>query len=277
VKTIERVGALSSREFQRQFVATETPVILTRMIDDWPAKGKWSKEYFRRHHGAVNVSVEVLERDLGSSPEYYLASKKKQPMTLSDYVKRTEDLRDGRLYAAQLPIRRVIPEAAKDLGRFPYVWRCLGGASGLTELLWMGPAGCTSGLHFDESHNFNVQLQGRRKWVIFPRSQQHLLYVPSHLEPNYFSPIDYANPDLERFPRYREATPIEFEIEAGETLFLPLGWVHCVWALEFSIAINLWWVTPAQAIERLPWFLKDRGKKLLRRMSLGRRAAPRSA
>ena len=115
-------------------------------------------------------------------------------------------------------------------------------------MLWLGPAGATSALHFDLHHNFNVQLFGRKKWVIFPRAQQDSLYLPSTLRLNHFSPVNYEAPDLATFPKYRYATPIEFVLNPGEVIFLPGGWAHYVKTLEFSITLNYWFVTWRQYI-----------------------------
>ncbi|HYH95373.1 cupin-like domain-containing protein, partial [Hyalangium sp.] len=39
-------------------------------------------------------------------------------------------------------------------------------------------------------------------------------------------------PDLERFPRFREAHPIELLLAPGELLVQPVGWFHQVYSLD---------------------------------------------
>jgi hypothetical protein len=248
VKSIERVGKLSSAEFARCFAATETPVILTRLIDDWPARQRWSAEYFQDRFGDVEIAVEVVDGGRAADNQHFLRTKTTRSMPLRQYIDLATRRDDGVLYAAEQPLRRLFPEAAHDLRAVPYLSRVLCRLSGNSELLWIGSRGNASGLHFDELHNFNVQVVGRKRWVIFPKAQQPLLYVPSTLRRSHFSPIDYEQPDYERFPRYRQATPIEFDVQPGETLFLPGGWVHHVRTLEFSINVNLWWLTRRQAV-----------------------------
>jgi hypothetical protein len=248
VKSIERVGKLSSAEFARCFAATETPVILTRLIDDWPARQRWSAEYFQDRFGDVNIAVEVVDGGRAADNQHFLSTKTTRNMPLRQYIELATRRDDGVLYAAEQPLRKLFPEAAHDLRAVPYLSRLLCRLSGNSELLWIGSRGNASGLHFDELHNFNVQVVGRKRWVIFPKAQQPLLYVPSTLRRSHFSPIDYEQPDHERFPRYQQATPIEFEVQPGETLFLPGGWVHHVRTLEFSINVNLWWLTRRQAL-----------------------------
>jgi hypothetical protein len=246
--SIERVGKLSAAEFARRFAATETPVILTQLIADWPARQRWSADYFRSRFGDVELSVEVVEGGRLADNQHFLTQKTTRRLPLREYIDLASNRSDGVLYAAEQPLRKLFPALARDLGAVPYLSRVLCRLSGNSELLWIGSRGNASGLHFDELHNFNVQVVGRKRWVIFPKAQQPLLYVPSTLRRSHFSPIDYDSPDHERFPRYAEATPIEFDVQPGETLFLPGGWVHHVRTLEFSINVNLWWLTRRQAL-----------------------------
>lgn len=248
MKSIERVGKLSPAEFARRFAATETPVILTRLTEDWPARQRWSADYFKDELGDVELSVEVVEGGRLADNQHFLTQKTTRRMPLRQYIDLAMTRSDGVLYAAEQPLRKLFPAAARDLRPVPYLSRALCWLSGNSELLWIGSRGNASGLHFDELHNFNVQIVGRKRWVIFPKTQQPLLYVPSALRRSHFSPIDYEHPDYARFPRYAEATPIEFDVEPGETLFLPGGWVHHVRTLEFSINVNLWWLTGRQAL-----------------------------
>ncbi|WP_437975217.1 cupin-like domain-containing protein [Sorangium sp. So ce295] len=255
---IERVGIIGVREFHARFVTPETPVILTRMIDDWPAARRWTPAYFQQRFGDVKLDVELLQKGRPGENSSYLESMVTQSMTIAEYIDLAGGRDDGSIYAAQQPLRTLLPDAARDIRPIPYLSRVLCRAAGTSELLWIGSRGCASGLHFDKAHNFNIQLYGRKRWVIFPREQQPLLYVPSTLQKSHFSPIDFERPDHERFPRYRDATPIEFEIGPGETLFLPVGWVHHVRTLEFSIGLNLWWLTWRQAARWAPGFLRGK-------------------
>ena len=45
---IERRHKLSRDEFLREYYSTNRPVIITGMMDDWPAMRKWNLDYFGR-------------------------------------------------------------------------------------------------------------------------------------------------------------------------------------------------------------------------------------
>lgn len=252
--TIERITAPSPAVFHKEYVAQDRPVILTDMVDSWPARKSWSPAYWQDKFGKVRIRVKVLEQDRPTDPDYYLHNKiSDDSMTIAEYIEKTEHSEpSGRLYMSQVPITKLIPEVQNDLRAFPYQIafpRRVGNGRGM---LWMGPQGCSSALHFDPYHNFYVQLWGKKRWVVFPKSQQHMLYVPSQLPLRYFSPIDFLAPDLAQYPKYADASPLELTLEPGETLFLPEGWVHYVETVHYSIALNFFWCTWGRTLKNLP-------------------------
>jgi [protein]-arginine 3-hydroxylase / protease len=264
--TIERVTMLPKHAFLSDYFSVGRPVILTRMLTDWPARDRWTPEHFKQSYGHVEVVIETLDAARASDPDYYLSSMKRRMMTIERFLCLPQEGADGgKFYLAQTPITKIDARLRDDIRDLPFYRPLLRRIFRQQELLWMGPKGCVSALHFDALPNFNVQFFGRKRWVIFPKEQQENLYVPSRQSLPHFSPIDYENPDLERFPKFREATPIEFVLEPGEVLFLPRGWVHYVSTIDFSISMNLWWLTWQDAARRVPKRLAYKLRSALRR------------
>ena len=56
---IERRHKLSRDEFLREYYSTNRPVIITGMMDDWPAMRKWNLDYFGRRFGDREVEVQM--------------------------------------------------------------------------------------------------------------------------------------------------------------------------------------------------------------------------
>ena len=56
---IERRHKLSRIEFLREYYSTNRPVIITGMMDDWPAMRKWNLDYFARNFGDREVEVQM--------------------------------------------------------------------------------------------------------------------------------------------------------------------------------------------------------------------------
>ncbi|WP_066723051.1 cupin-like domain-containing protein [Sphingomonas pituitosa] len=114
--------------------------------------------------------------------------------------------------------------------------------------IWIGNR-TTATCHHDMSHNLAVCAVGRRRFTLFPPDQIANLY-PGPLEPTpggqVVSMVDFAAPDFDRHPGFRDAMAVAqvAEMEAGDLLFYPAMWWHHVEALApFNVLVNYWWNT----------------------------------
>ena len=85
--------------------------------------------------------------------------------------------------------------------------------------------------------NLLVQVVGRKKVVLFPPSDATNLYLVGDKS----SVMDINAPDPTLFPKFSLTTPQEAWLEAGEVLYIPALWFHNVTALEFGVAVNIFW------------------------------------
>lgn len=53
--------------------------------------------------------------------------------------------------------------------------------------------------------------------------------------------IDPLQPDFNKYPLYRNASPIHVRVNAGDALFLPSLWYHHVRQSHGCIAVNYWY------------------------------------
>jgi hypothetical protein len=114
--------------------------------------------------------------------------------------------------------------------------------------IWAGTRTIASA-HYDISNNLACCMVGRRRFTLFPPEQVHNLY-PGPLEPTpggqVVSMVDFAAPDFDLYPRFRDALAAgqTAELEPGDVLFYPALWWHHVQGLEsFNVMINYWWNT----------------------------------
>jgi hypothetical protein len=112
--------------------------------------------------------------------------------------------------------------------------------------IWIGNRTVAS-CHFDFSNNIACNMVGHRRFTLFPPEQVANLY-PGPLEPTpggqVVSMVDFTAPDLDRYPRFREALDAAqmAELEPGDLLIYPAMWWHHVEALDpFNAMINYWW------------------------------------
>ena len=66
--------------------------------------------------------------------------------------------------------------------------------------------------------------------------------------------VNFADPDFERFPRFREALAAAqvADMGPGDALYLPSMWWHHVEGLEqVNVLVNYWW-SPAEGVSGNP-------------------------
>jgi hypothetical protein len=101
--------------------------------------------------------------------------------------------------------------------------------------------------HQDVPDNIACVVAGRRRVTLFPPDQLRNLYIgPLDFTPagQAISLVDFAAPDLERFPRFAEAMRHAqvAELEPGDAVFIPSMWWHHMEGLEpFNVLVNYWW------------------------------------
>src|SRR5579872_4834963 len=112
--------------------------------------------------------------------------------------------------------------------------------------IWFGNAIVTP-THLDEWNNIGCIVCGRRRFTLFPPEQIANLYIgPLDFAPTGapMSLVSLHEPDLARFPMFREALAAAWtaELGPGDAIFIPHLWWHHVESLEpFNILVNYWW------------------------------------
>ncbi|MET7937537.1 cupin-like domain-containing protein [Streptomyces sp. NPDC005322] len=137
--------------------------------------------------------------------------------------------------------------------------------------IWVSYDGLRGRPHFDEFENFNLQLEGRKRFVVMPPGFKNY-YVRSALRGygHHSKPTRLDNIDLTRYPRLVAmlAQRRDIVLEPGQMLYLPMGWWHQVDGLDrVNININFW--LRDTKILRRPLILADSLYKLAFRKLMG--------
>lgn len=123
--------------------------------------------------------------------------------------------------------------------------------------LWISHRGVFTQSHFDELENFNVCLEGRKRFVLAPPGFWE--YYPRSLKDGFGDKsqvFDFDQVDWARYPKLaaKLAQRRELILEPGEMLYLPLGWWHQAESLDdMNINMNFWLYDPK--ILRRPYVL----------------------
>ncbi|MEO7068149.1 MAG: cupin-like domain-containing protein [Rhodanobacter sp.] len=227
---ITRVDKISAAEFAAYYRLPRQPVILKDALADWPARGRFTPEFFQREHGDRLIRIRGRDYRLGDVIEMQKASTAEHPApypcTFSDCRALLTDISPR--FACSLPSRHMNPLIPKAV--FEWVNH--------TEIFFGGPGGHFPYLHYDylHMHAWIAQLYGDKEFTLYDPGQESLLYIDPHKP--WLSSIEHSeDPDVEKYPLFRQARCQKVVVHAGEALFLPCGTWHTARCLNIGITV----------------------------------------
>jgi hypothetical protein len=231
-KQIERKHKLSGDEFRDRFYATNTPVIVTGLIDHWPALGLWSLDYFSDRFGEMPIEVQA-NRDSdplygGYGPEHTRIMLCKDVMDEMAKGPRNDLYMVADNAEANVELLRGVTSDIRNIDEYLLPGDCFWS-------LWLGPAGTFTPAHFDHSNGLLCQVLGRKRVWLAPASAMPNVY---NYPVGVFSQVDFRCPDYDRFPLMRNVNILECEIGPGDLLFIPVGWWHAVESLDVCASVR---------------------------------------
>jgi ribosomal protein L16 Arg81 hydroxylase len=230
---IDRRSDLSGDAFREQYLRTKTPVIVTDMMQDWPAMYLWTKNYLVAVCGMQTVEV-MTNRD--SDPLFEMhCDNHRSSMLFRDFAEIAFSTKSGNDLYMVANNQFMNTEGGIRLLQDIIMPSYFDAAHASGQMFfWFGPGGTVTPLHHDVLDIFLTQVRGKKRVRLFSPDQSHLLYNSIGV----FSDVDYEKPDFEKYPLYRHARPVEFDLLPGEMLFLPEGHWHQVRSLESSISVS---------------------------------------
>lgn len=251
-KPIREWHNVARAEFEGEIRPLGQPAVLRGLGRDWPlvrhglGSAKAAADYlvqFYRGQPVSAITVPPAER----GRIFYNSD-----MTGYNFSRTQEDLRnvlgalfraagtpDGRAIAMQaIPADDALPGFTGE--------QAMALAPGIVPNLWIGSAAIVAP-HYDLWENIACVAVGRRRFILFPPDQLPNLYVgPLDNTPAGapVSMVPLVDPDLDRYPRYRDALAAAqtAELGPGDGLYIPYMWWHGVLALDpFNILVNYWW------------------------------------
>lgn len=208
----------------------------------WPARKSWiDLSNLSRRFGDRTIPVEI--GTLKSSKDKGWCERL---LTLREFISeylqpsnRGSIASDRVCYLAQHALFEQLPSLKNDFTppRF-----CRLGVLRRTNA-WLGTRDTVTPLHFDSYHNIFVQVGGSKRVKLIDPDFCDKLYVSKQggLESQgNVSQVDVEDPDLKRFPLFRDVKVLECVVHPGDILFIPKGWWHHVRSLTTSFSVNFW-------------------------------------
>ncbi|AGA25412.1 cupin-like domain-containing protein [Singulisphaera acidiphila] len=236
--TIERRHKLSRGEFLDQYYSTNRPVIITGMMNDWPAMRKWNLDYFSQCFGDREIEIQFGR----SAGENYEIEREKytRKLKMADFVqmvRNAENTNDFYLTANNNSSNKnALPELWDDIVQISEYLSVQSNQSQerLSGFFWMGPAGTLTPFHHDLTNNFMAQVIGRKRVKLAPSWDISLMsnhfHCYSKRDGRLMSPTPAAAFDE---PQIHECI-----LEPGEILFLPVGCMHFVEGIDISVTVS---------------------------------------
>jgi len=108
--------------------------------------------------------------------------------------------------------------------------------------IWMGQKGIVMPLHYDATDNLYAMAWGRKRAIIGEPGQLDALYRYPNDHPLVgSSQVNLTDPDLDRYPHFKDAALREVIVGPGDILYLPAWWWHQFeQPFEDTAALNLW-------------------------------------
>lgn len=221
-------------KFYSNVVLGEKPVILDNTFNHWPALAKWKDHnYFIKIAGMRTVSIEI-----GSS--YTDKDWTQKLMTIEDFIRNHICQNKVSGYLAQYQLFQQIPELKDDIAQPDYC--CFSdNEEPVDTMAWYGPKGTISPLHHDPKKNLLTQIVGEKQLFLFSPEDSENLYPHEHELLHNTARVDPTAPDLEKYPKYKNAKPYHCVLRAGQMLYIPPKWWHYVESLSISFSVSFWW------------------------------------
>jgi hypothetical protein len=231
--SIERREKITKEEFLEKYYATNTPVILTDMMSDWQAMQQWCPEFLKAKYGEATVEIQV---DRNADRNYEINTQQhKKTVYFKDYIDRVVgggETNDYYMVANNQTLEREEFKSLLNDITMPDFLDCRDTLQKV--FFWLGPKGTITPLHHDPMNLIMAHIYGRKRWRLIDPRYTNLIY--NHI--GVFSKIDLEEPDLDRYPLFKDVPVIETVLEAGEIIFVPVGWWHQVKGLDVSIALS---------------------------------------
>ncbi|XP_053900633.1 HSPB1-associated protein 1 isoform X3 [Malaclemys terrapin pileata] len=226
----EDVKPFTPEKAKEIVMCLQQPAVFCNMVFDWPVL-YWNAKYLSEVLDGRTIRFRMGMKKRDAAPQFetecsyveatleeFLAWTSGQPTCVSRPFS-CYDSSKYWAYADYKYIARIFEdktEIFKDI-----MWSDFGfpGRNGKESTLWIGSAGANTPCHLDSyGCNLVLQIQGRKRWHLFPPSNTTFLY-PTRIpyeESSIFSKVNVVNPDLKHYPRFTKAQAHVVTLNPGQ-------------------------------------------------------------
>lgn len=218
LQEIPRVKSITKEDFIKHYFKPQKPVVIERFIENWPAFTKWDLDYMKQAAGDKIVPL-YDDRPVDYKDGFNQPHAK---MKMSDYIELLK--REPTKFRIFLwNILKEVPQLQNDFSYPDFGLKLMKGL----PMLFFGGRDSYTFMHYDIdlANIFHFHFEGEKQIILFDQKQNKYLYkVPHSLITR--EDIDFANPDLEKWPALAKAKGYITTLNHGEVLYMPEGYWH---------------------------------------------------
>jgi Cupin-like domain len=230
---IDKRHRLSRLELLRDYYSTNQAVIISGMMDDWPAMRKWNLDYFARTFGERQLDLRVA-RPANTNHDEIQHQPFVGKIRFGDFVEQT--CTDGETTYLDLTAhhasanRKALGALWDDFLPIPEYLA----TDRPDGILWMAPRGISTPFQHNLTNTLVAQAHGCTRVKITPTWDMPLMYNNFC----WFSDVDGRVVPAETRPPGNMPQIHELILNPGEVLFLPVGWLLHVEAIDFAVTVT---------------------------------------
>ncbi|XP_040858904.1 HSPB1-associated protein 1 isoform X2 [Ochotona curzoniae] len=250
----EHIKPFTPEKAKEVMMSLQQPAVFCNMVLDWPSR-HWTAEHLSDVLRDKQICFRMGLQSTDSVPQFetscsYVDATLEEFLTWNcDQASNSGPFKDydhSKFWAyADYKYFVNLFEDKTDVFQ-EVIWSDFGfpGRNGQESTLWIGSLGAHTPCHLDSyGCNLVFQVQGRKRWHLFPPEDTPFLY-PTRIpyeESSVFSKVNVVNPDLNRFPQFQKAQRHVVTLSPGQVLFVPRHWWHYVESIDpVTVSINSW-------------------------------------
>ncbi|MDZ4814544.1 MAG: cupin-like domain-containing protein [Pseudomonadota bacterium] len=250
---VREVAGIDPQALPDAILQGTQPVVIRGLISNWPMvqagleSTHAASTYLRSFHRDATVGAWFGAPEIGGRFFYnddfsgfnFRAERLRLDQVLDQLSQHDHDAKPPAIYVGSTTIDTCLPgfraENALDLReRQPLISVWIGNRTRIAA-------------HHDLPDNLACVAAGHRRFTLFAPDQLGNLYIgPLDFTPagQAISLVDFANPDLAKFPKFDDALNHAqvADLGPGDAIFIPSMWWHHIEALDsFNVLVNYWW------------------------------------
>ncbi|XP_075217355.1 tRNA wybutosine-synthesizing protein 5-like isoform X2 [Lycorma delicatula] len=244
---VEEYGNVTKEIFQKIIHPKRRPALL-KNIDIGDCIDKWTPDYLIDKVGSVPVKVHVSNE---GRMDFLKKNFVYKTLLFDDFIKLSLvnsysnvcDSSEMFYYLRSLSNERRGKKVANIISEFPTISSDIKIPYFFDEnrffssILRIGSSGVQVWTHYDVMDNMLIQIQGKKRVVLFSPSDAPYMYM----EGDKSEVMDIDNPDYDKYPKFKCATRYECILEPGDVLFIPALWFHNTLAVTCGVNVNIFW------------------------------------